>query len=131
MRCRSTRCKSTRCKSMRCKSTRCKSTRCANLRDANLCGANLRGANLRDVLGNSDNIKTIQTDFWLVVYSHNAMYIGCKVYSFEKWWNFSDDEIDDMDCSALQFWRKWKDVLRKIIEISPAAPTRQIESVAS
>ncbi|MDI7165936.1 hypothetical protein [Leptospira santarosai] len=82
------------------------------------------------MLGNSDNIKTIQTDLWLVVYSHNAIYIGCKVYSFVEWWNFSDEEIDDMDPNALQFWRKWKDVLRKIIEISPAAPTKQIESAA-
>ncbi|WP_050553808.1 pentapeptide repeat-containing protein [Leptospira santarosai] len=62
----------------------------ANLYNADLRGADLRradlcGANLYDVLGNSDNIKTIQTDLWLVVYSHNAMYIGCKVYSFEEW----------------------------------------------
>uniref|UniRef100_UPI00037ECABD pentapeptide repeat-containing protein n=1 Tax=Leptospira santarosai TaxID=28183 RepID=UPI00037ECABD len=103
----------------------------ADLRGADLRGADLYGANLRDVLGNSDNIKTIQTDRWSVVYSHNAMCIGCEVHSFEKWWNFSDDEIDSMDDNALEFWRKWKSVLRNIIEISPAAPTKQIESVVS
>ncbi|UML83073.1 pentapeptide repeat-containing protein (plasmid) [Leptospira interrogans] len=107
-----------------------------NLRDvdlsgADLSGANLSGVNLSGAQGNSHNIKTIQTDHWTVVYSNNLMYIGCESHSFDQWWNFSDDEIDNMSQNALEFWRKWKDVLQTIILISPAVATREEEVVSS
>ena len=81
----------------------------ANLRDAdlcgaNLCGANLRGANLWDVTGNKKEIFTFQTNKYTVVICQDRIQIGCKNFSQSEWFNFSDDEITEMDSEALDWW---------------------------
>jgi hypothetical protein len=104
----------------------------ANLAGANLAGANLAGANL-DVsslwgtIGNSKHIKTVQTDNWTVVYTATEMQIGCQRHPLKDWWKFDDEEIDSMSGSALEWWRVWKPILRKIIKTSPALPTGYVK----
>jgi hypothetical protein len=99
----------------------------ANLEDANLRGANLWGANLRGVRGNRSQVKTLNVEGYDIAYTSNHMQIGCKRYEIEQWWAFDDEEIALMDCGALEWWNKWKPVLKNIIEISPAEPTRNEE----
>ena len=86
----------------------------ANLCGANLCGADLRGANLINATGNCREIKTVQTDIWVVTYTDELMAIGCKQYSLVDWLGFSDQDISEMDGQALNFWNKWKPILAVI-----------------
>ena len=101
----------------------------ANLIGANLSGANLRyadliGADLNGAVGNKKHIKSLQIDTWDVTYTSTHMQIGCQIHEISRWWNFTDAQIDSMDSEALDWWKKWKPVLRQIIEISPATPTK-------
>ena len=115
----------------------CDDLRYANLREANLCGANLRGANLcgadlsganlrgadlcgadlRGCVGNMREVKSMQAETYMVVWSNNIMSIGCKQYSIEEWWSFTDDQIQELDVGALDWWKKWKPILKQIIEV--------------
>ena len=81
----------------------------ANLRDADLSGADLRGADLSgadlwDVTGNKKEIFTFQTNKYTVVIYQDRIQIGCKNFSQSEWFNFSDDEITEMDSEALDWW---------------------------
>ena len=76
----------------------------ANLRGADLRGADLRGADLWDVAGNKKEIFTFQTNEYAVVIYQDRLQIGCKNFSQSEWFNFSDDEISEMDSGALDWW---------------------------
>ena len=86
----------------------------ADLRRANLCGAylcdvnlrsaNLSGADLWDVTGNKKEIFTFHTNKYTVVIYQDRIQIGCKNFSQSEWFNFSDDEITEMDSEALDWW---------------------------
>lgn len=95
----------------------------ANLRCANLRGANLAKADLWDVSGNMNEIKSMQLDKWPVAYTFDRLQIGCENHSIEEWRGFEDEAIAKMNAGALDWWRKWKDTILKIIEMSPATPT--------
>ena len=95
-----------------------------DLSDANLRNANLSGATLRDTIGNMKQIKSLQIEKYTIVYTSDIIQIGCKNYTIEKWKNFNDDTISEMDAGALEWWKKWKETIFKIIEMSPAEPTK-------
>jgi uncharacterized protein YjbI with pentapeptide repeats len=95
----------------------------ACLRGADLRCACLRGADLRDA-GNNAEIRLIQTGIYEVSYTSDVMQIGCKRFPITDWWNFSDEEIADMDSRALVFWKVWKPLLQQIIAAAPATPTK-------
>lgn len=97
---------------------------CADLRRANLTGANITGADLTGAVGNGKNIKLLQIEKYIVIYTSDVIQIGCRRYSIEEWRNFDNDTISDMDTGALDWWNKWKEMLFKIIEMSPAEPTK-------
>ena len=101
----------------------------ANLKRANLAKANLAGANLAEAYlaeaylagaylerasGNNKEIKTIQTNTWVITYTESVIQIGCKNYTIEEWFDFSDETIKKMDAKALEFWKKWKPILELI-----------------
>lgn len=44
---------------------------------------------------------------WPVLITQAFMRIGCQRHSHESWRGFSDNEINDMDSKALDFWKKW------------------------
>ena len=116
----------------------------ANLRSANLRGADLRGVNLKDVdlkgasledanlegaslwgcIGNMTHIKSVLCDQYPVTYTADVMQIGCQRHPIAAWWEFDDEQIQEMDRkNALKWWRTWKPILQQIIEASPAEPT--------
>jgi uncharacterized protein YjbI with pentapeptide repeats len=88
--------------------------RSADLSYADLSYADLSSADLRYAVGNSNQIKTLQTETYVVTYTNTVMAIGCKQYSIKEWKNFKDREIKKMDSKALEFWKKWKPILKKI-----------------
>lgn len=93
--------------------------RYADLRDANLYGANLHGADLRDVVGNSREVKSLQLETYSITYTSKVLQIGCEQYLIEDWFKFDDNTISGMDSQALKFWKKWKDIIKQIVEMSP------------
>ena len=76
----------------------------ADLRGADLSDADLRGADLWDVIGNKKEIFTFQTNKYTVVIYQDRLQIGCRNFSQSEWFNFSDDEITEMDSEALDWW---------------------------
>jgi hypothetical protein len=100
----------------------------ANLRGANLRGANLWGADLWGANGNIKNIKSICIDKYPIAYTDTYLQIGCERHPITDWWGFDDKRILQMDGkTALTFWRKWKDQIKVIIDMSPAEPTGYVE----
>ena len=90
-----------------------------NVEGAYVGGANLGGANLRYCIGNSKQIKTIQTETYYITYTDKVMAIGCKQHTIEEWFNFDDETIDKMNKgTSLEWWAKWKPVLKTIMEIN-------------
>ncbi len=113
--------------------------RSANLRSADLCSANLRSANLRcaslqesilcNTIGEMLHIKSGQLETYLFAYTDKYLQIGCERHDIEEWWSFDNDRIKEMEGDkALEFWTKWKPVLKQIIEMSPAEPTEYKEN---
>lgn len=93
----------------------------ANLRGANLCGADLENNGLWDTCGDNRFIKTlINCGKYTITYTKDRIQIGCKNYSIEQWFSFSDDEIYVMDTGALEWWKEVKDWLKETINKFPA-----------
>jgi len=113
---------------------------CADLRRTKLMGANLNGSNLvscdlegadltgallRGAIGNLKNIKSICVDRYEINYTSDVLQIGCQQHPINDWWGFEDYEIIKMDGEkALVWWKKWKGLIKTIIEASPAEPTK-------
>ena len=90
----------------------------ANLGYAYLRNAKLRGADLRWAIGNGNGIKSMQFDKYMVTYTSQVMAIGCEQHTIEEWRNFSDDEIQKMNDKVMEWWRKYKNALFNLINIS-------------
>ena len=87
----------------------------ADLRGADLRGADLRGADLKgaDIEGEILTKSPLIVDdlFYYCLITENYMRLGCQRHTHEAWLGFSDEEINEMDTSALRFWRKHKEEL--------------------
>ena len=91
----------------------------ADLSRADLTWADLTGANLCGSTGNNIEIKTIQTGIYIVniVEKFEYIQIGCERNTIERWFNFTNREILEMDGkTALKWWKKWKPILVAILE---------------
>ena len=94
-----------------------------NLQGANLQGAYLQDANLQDAkligaIGNKIEVFSLQLDTWPVTYTKDVLQIGCQRHALSDWWGFSDAEIMHMERRALAWWRKWKPVLKQLVEMT-------------
>jgi len=58
-------------------------------------------------------ITSLTTEIWTITFGNQIM-IGCQRHTLEEWQNFSDKEINDMHSEALNWWKKWKEVVLKI-----------------
>jgi uncharacterized protein YjbI with pentapeptide repeats len=92
----------------------------ADLRKADLSKADLSGADLWGCIGNMEEIKTLEIEKYQLAYTHDRLQIGCENHAISEWFEFDDARISAMDCGALEWWQKWRDVLKTIIEMSPA-----------
>jgi len=102
----------------------------ANLHHADLCGANLCGAdlhhadlcgaNLWSLVGNKSRVKSFQIEEYDITYTKGVLQIGCERHDIKEWFNFDDEKISNMESGALEWWNKWKDTIKQIIEMSPA-----------
>ena len=97
----------------------------SDLRGSVLCGTNLFGVDLDDVrinqvMGNGNEILTLQTNLYTVTRTYKDMAIGCEQYPIEQWWGFPEYVIDEMDRCALDWWREWKPILQEWVRLSPA-----------
>ena len=81
-------------------------------------GADLRHANLIGAIGNGREIKTINIDEWIIVFTEDTMAVGCKQFSINEWKNFDDEKISSLDSNALDWWKKWKDFVFLAINLS-------------
>ena len=99
----------------------------ANLSGADLSGADLSGANLSGATGNSIHVIGLQTSKYPIAYTSDIIQIGCKRYTIDEWFSFSDSQITSMDSGALGWWLKHRDWLRLSIELNPAQPTGYVE----
>jgi hypothetical protein len=95
----------------------------ADLVNADLTGANLTGADLWVTIGNTVEIKSLQLERWPVTYTADRLQIGCENHAITEWFEFSDNRISEMDQYALEWWCKYKSVLRTVIDASPARET--------
>ncbi len=67
----------------------------------------------------------MQIETYEITYTDEVLQIGCEQHPIPEWWNFDDNRIGLMDSGALEFWRKWKPVIRLIVEVSPAATAKK------
>ena len=84
----------------------------ANLRGANLYGADLRGANLygANLYGEKIAIAPILIGglIWSICISESYLEIGCQRHTHDKWENFDDETIQEMESRASEFWKQNK-----------------------
>lgn len=78
---------------------------------ADFSGVDLSWADLRNCIGNNKEIKTLQLGIWVTVHTDKMLYIGCEAYTWERWMEFTDDEIGDMDNAELA----WAPVFRPVL----------------
>jgi hypothetical protein len=101
--------------------------RYANLRYANLRYADFSYADLRYAIGEMRSLRSFQIENYMVSYTDSILNIGCQSHTIEKWKNFDDEKIKNMDSGALAWWIKWKPIIFQIIEMAPAEPTGYVE----
>ena len=107
----------------------------ANLSGANLGGADLYGANLGGAdlclpgdVGNT-YVRLIHTDVYQIAYTAEHIQIGCEKHSIDDWMGFDDTHIRLMDGKfAVEWWAKWKPIIKQMIEAAPCKPTREDKS---
>ena len=88
----------------------------ADLSEANLYGANLRRADLHGTIGNMREVRSLQIGTWPVTWTSTDLQIGCQRHSIADWWTFDNSAIAAMEPRALEWWRKWKPILKQTIE---------------
>ena len=83
-----------------------------DLRNADLHNADLRYADLRFLhSANGKELACMNAGKYQVVLSKERIAIGCKLFTVGEWKEFDDATISMMDDGALEWWRKWKDLV--------------------
>lgn len=88
--------------------------RYADLRSADLRSADLRGAELNNCVGNNKEIKNIMLGTYIVTYTKDIICIGCKTHTLEEWEAFTDEQINEMDSDALEWWKLNKHIVLEL-----------------
>lgn len=59
----------------------------------------------------SNQMIQYQNDKWPVLISPNWIQIGCKGYTFDKWMRFTNDKINAMSSTAIEWYMRHKDII--------------------
>ena len=54
---------------------------------------------------------------WPVATDGISLQIGCQQHAVKDWAEFSDEQIDAMDCEALDFWHEYKQIIMQLCEL--------------
>jgi hypothetical protein len=93
----------------------------ATLTNASLTNANLSGVDLWFCKGDGIRIKRVfYSGHYTVNYTADLIQIGCENHSIEEWKDFIDEEIEEMDEDALEFWEEYRDIIFSTVEKEPA-----------
>lgn len=88
-----------------------------NLSETNLSGTDLSWADLSWANLNGTNLIFLETEIWGVyIFKGERIQIGCKDYTLNEWFTFSDTQIKEMSRDALTWWTKWKEPLKILSE---------------
>jgi len=71
-----------------------------NLHYADLSGADLSGADLRHA-----GLIILQLPVWTAYITKDHVRISCLHHTHEEWCNFTDEQINNMDAGALEWWK--------------------------
>jgi uncharacterized protein YjbI with pentapeptide repeats len=82
-----------------------------DLRGANLQNCDLSGADLSGVIGNGRELVSIQVRPWPVSITKDVIQIGCQQHTHATWAAFTDEQISAMAEGALDYWRKYKQII--------------------
>jgi hypothetical protein len=94
----------------------------ADLRGTDLRGTDLRGADLRGA-----DIIIIKLPIWDAYIYAETIRIGCQHHKHDEWLRFSDEEIQKMNSSALDWWAEYKPLIVAGIEIIKAQVAKKLE----
>ena len=61
---------------------------------------------------------SMQIEKWAIAFTSEIIAIGCQQHTIKEWKEFEDERIHEMDSSALEWWKKWKDFIFMAIELS-------------
>jgi len=81
---------------------------------------------LRETIGNKKEVKSFQLDLYSVAYTWDRIQFRCQNYSLDEWEGLSDDFLNNIDVEAPEWRVKWKELLVRILEFSPAKSTEGI-----
>ncbi|MCP4557327.1 MAG: pentapeptide repeat-containing protein, partial [Herbaspirillum sp.] len=91
----------------------------AVLHGADLSGAVLTGAGLSWTIGNRKEIFNIlHIPEYHITYTKDVLAVGCEQHTWKEWESFSDKEIDKMGEDALELWKKYKQHIFEMKQIS-------------
>jgi hypothetical protein len=87
----------------------------ADLCKANLCDANLGWADIR-LTKMPDTDKFLNSPYSICHIRHNTVRIGCEYHTVEEWLSFSDEQINEMHSTALEWWICNKEIIFYIVK---------------
>jgi len=88
----------------------------ADLRYADLRHADLNYASLSGAVGNGIEVKSAHISRYTITWTNTDLAIGCQQHPIEWWKNAADDDIDSMADDTLDWWKKYKDLVFKLLE---------------
>ena len=70
-----------------------------------------------DKITNKDDICYISNRYYNITITPLHIKIGCQYHAQEAWWNFTNEQIKNMDGDdAVNFWKIWKEPLKQICD---------------
>ena len=96
----------------------------SSFRRANLSNANLTGVTIESTTGNMREIKSMAFAGQPISYTSSMLQIGCTQGPLPITPAVdNDDQRNQIHPAAVEFWSVWGDIIKSILDLSPATPT--------
>jgi hypothetical protein len=94
---------------------------CANFRGANFGGAILENADFRDadlryVIGNGQEIKSLQICNFPIVFTKDVLFFGCIQKKIKEWVSLEREKAIMLYDQAAYIWDNYRDIIIRLIE---------------